>query len=1104
MTTSVEQTYQKKTPLEHVLLRPDTYVGSVVPQTARAWVLDRATQTIEHREITVVPALYKIFDELLVNAADNKQRDPRMSELRVTLAADHVVVHNNGRGLPVVIHGDHGCYVPELVFGHLLTSSNYNDAERKTTGGRNGFGAKLTNIFSRRFVVETEDTERRLRYRQVWSDNMRERSAPSIEPAGALGRDCTTVTFWPDLARLGLGAATTLDRDTLDLFARRVWDVAGTVPGLRVWLDGAVVPIAQFESYVRRFAPAAVYHRLDAAWEFAAVASPDGEFRQLSFVNGIHTAGGGTHVGAVADPLAKAIAATLGKRAPAGGLRPIRAQIWVFVNALVVNPAFDSQAKHTLTSRLSAPCGDLPPAWVKRVLHAGGVADAVLRWVKTREDKDLGRTDGRKRKRVAGVPKLVDAHNAGGAGSRHCTLILTEGDSAKALAVSGLSVVGRASYGVFPLKGKFINVRDASAAQVAANTEVIALKQIIGLKHGVEYESTRYLRYGRVLLMADQDHDGSHIKGLVINFFSTFWPSLLRLPGFLCFFVTPIVKCRRGALTETFYTLPEYQQWAARRLAGWSVKYYKGLGTSTTAEAAEYFKAMDRHVVKYVHAGPDDDASLDLAFNKKRANARKAWIAAHQPGTFLPQAAQVSFHDFVHKELVLFSIAANVRAIPSMVDGLKPGQRKVLHCCLRRKITSDIKVVQLAGLVSEQTAYHHGEVSLQDTIVGLAQRYVGSNNLNLLEPSGQFGTRNEGGQDAASARYIFTRLNPAARLVFPAADDALLAYLDDDGKRVEPAYFAPVIPMVLVNGAAGIGSGWSTAIPCYRPLDLVAAVRARLDGAPGPPLHPWYRGFAGSLVVQASGYVVCGALRVLEADPRLVIDELPIHTWTTPYRAVLDGLVESGVIGGVTENHGDDTVSFALEASAAQLAAVRAAGLFATLRLSTPLSTANMVLFDDRGALVRYASADAIVDAWFAVRMAMYIARRTWLLDQLGVEVARLENRARFVTEVVARTLDLCNKPRAALDAELVGRGYADVEDLLRLPLSTLTTERVAALCAERDAVQSERERVAATSPTDAWRADLIALETWLEADERTTPTAQRRVLPKVVTHTVE
>jgi DNA topoisomerase-2 len=418
---------------------------------------------------------------------------------------------------------------------------------------------------------------------------------------------------------------------------------------------------------------------------------------------------------------------------------------------------------------------------------------------------------------------LTDANKAGTKQSHECVLILTEGLSASGLARAGIAAIkGHDRYGVFPLRGKVLNVRDASTDQISKNVEIAHLKQILGLQHKKVYENVKDLRYGHIMIMTDQDHDGSHIKGLLINFFDAQFPSLLKIPNFLIEFITPIVKIYKGDLKrptkeKSFFTMPEYDQWKEQNTeSGWKHKYYKGLGTSGDEDAKVYFADLDRHM-KYFHTMCLDGKKLiELAFSKSKADERKEWLRSYQPGTFLDHTIdKISYPDFVNKELILFSVADCARSIPSVVDGLKPGQRKILFGAFKRNLKNEIKVVQLAGYVSEHTGYQHGEESLKSTITAMGQVFTGANNVNLLDPSGNFGSRLQGGKDAANARYIYTSLSAFARKVIPASDDRLLTYNFDDGNRIEPHWYVPVVPMILVNGTEGIGTGMLTVWRCY-------------------------------------------------------------------------------------------------------------------------------------------------------------------------------------------------------------------------------------------------------------------------------------------------
>ncbi|RKP11770.1 histidine kinase-like ATPase, partial [Piptocephalis cylindrospora] len=443
--------YQKKTQLEHILLRPDTYIGSVESVEQAMWIYDVKTSKMEQKVISYVPGLYKIFDEILVNAADNKIRDPSMSTVKVDISAQDpptITVYNNGQGIPVEMHETEKVYIPELIFGHLLTSSNYDDAEQKVTGGRNGFGAKLCNIFSKRFTIETSDKSRGKRFKQVFTDNMSTAETPKF--LKATKEDFTQVTFEPDLSKFGL---THLSDDFVALLRKRVVDVAGCVRDVKVFLNGERIKVKNFKEYcglyleeIQKPKPSMIYERINDRWEVCFTPSTDGQFHQVSFVNSIATSRGGTHVTYIAEQIVSYLVKLGSKKVKQTTIKPhqARSQLWVFVNCLIVNPAFDSQTKDTLTLRASffgSKC-ILPDPYLTKVGKTG-VLEEMLMQVRAKQDQALKKTDGGKRSRITGISKLEDANFAGTRRSRECTLILTEGDSAKSLAIAGLGKVGR-------------------------------------------------------------------------------------------------------------------------------------------------------------------------------------------------------------------------------------------------------------------------------------------------------------------------------------------------------------------------------------------------------------------------------------------------------------------------------------------------------------------------------------------------------------------------------------------------------------------------------------------------------------------------------------
>jgi len=1200
---STKAKIERVNPREHVLLRPDMYIGSTKPDTATMWLYS-LEKGLYQDEVHIVPGLFKIYDEIIVNASDNKQHDPerqrgnQMTYIKVSFdrRSGEISVENDGVEGLLAFNKKENVYVPELAFGILLTSSNYSDDEERVTGGRNGYGAKLTNIYSTRFTVDLVEDGKR--YTQTWMSNMSERGDPKIEPLDKPGKNRIKVTFLPDYARFSLPGG--LDDAHADLICRRALDIAGCNRNVTVTVNGTVLPVKCFEDYVKLVFmasnpglvaavatgdPTAVSNAtsvvgknkkgrasanalkgagaLSAAiasalptvakpakppkrrkavsdsegessgpddeasgdsaatavtkvsttaakatalkpqdwassyiaftspsdrWDIAVAYNGSGEFTQMSFVNSISTTEGGTHVECILDALVKPIQEAVNKALgpDAKHAKPltrvhIRQNILLCIRSLVVNPSFDSQTKVKLRTPKAQIQADLKDIFdvgkfVKAITRITPLMDALKAIAFTQAAKVLTKSDGTKRLNVFDIPKLNDATMAGGRESMKCTLILTEGDSAKALAVEGVSHLqrGREYYGVFPLRGKVLNVRNETAARVAANLEISNLKKILGLKQGADYSSDatfRTLRYGKVMIMADQDTDGSHIKGLLINLFDTYWPSLARRRGFLQEFITPIVRCRRRKTeTVSFYTLPEYKQWveAQKSLSGWDIRYYKGLGSSDKLEAKEYFEAIRQNEKNFSYDGRAAER-LTLAFHKKLADARKDWITATDPiNTYLDQRpSTIAISDFVDKELVLYEIMANQRAIPSLMDGLKPGQRKIIYACFKRKLDNPIKVSQLSGYVSEHAAYHHGEQSLNGTIVNLAQSFTGANNVPLLLPLGQFGTRIGGGKDSSAARYIRTALAPITRFLFPRVDDDLVQYLEDDGQKIEPLYYVPVIPLVLANGTTGIGSGFSSTVPQFNPFDLIQAIRIRIAGkstrTERRELSLWYRGWTGTTTRDYTSdgkfvrWTMRGRFSLDDEDKDAIwITELPVGIWTEEYRQQLQGWVvgaevSSGTTTGsaakaatktkisetVTGFHGgkvvlkdvkdystNDNVRIYVQLSKAAAdallrdPAVETEGSAAYLqviqafRLEDTIRPTNMWLHNENGVLQQYKSASEIIDHFFKVRIVYYERRKKHLVSELFERWMVCSEKARFIRLIIEKELVITNVAR--------------------------------------------------------------------------------------------
>jgi DNA topoisomerase-2 len=961
--------YQKMTDREHILKKPDTYIGTIERTETTEYVMDAApaassqidggatTPTLTRRNITYIPGLYKLFDEGMVNMrdhvvrqaqaiADGKQDALPVTTLEVEIDPADGTIHmtNDGNGIDVAQHPEHKLWIPEMIFGHLRTSTNYDENKKeKIVGGKNGFGFKLVLIWSVWGRVETVDHVRGLKYIQEFRNNLSEIAPPTVTKTKV--KPYTRVSFRPDYVRFGL-PINNLTPDMLALFMKRTYDIAAvTDKTVKVKYNGSVIPVRHFQQYVDLYIGAKggegggvkrIYENPDPRWEYVVCLTTTDEFAHVSFVNGIYTPRGGKHVEYITNQIVRKLAELIKKKKKVD-VKPntIKEQLMLFLRCDIENPSFSSQTKDelgTAVANFGSTC-KVSDEFIEKLAKLG-VMDAACALTEVKDTKAAKKTDGAKTRTIRGIPKLVDANYAGSPDkSAQCTIILCEGDSAKAGIISGLSKEDRNYIGVYPMKGKLFNVHGETTKRISENREIAEIKQIIGLETGKTYtqaDVAAKLRYGKVLFMTDQDLDGAHIQGLGINLFQTEWPSLTKIPGFIGFMNTPILKARRGAQEILFYNDGEFEEWKKQFKdsvvpASWNTKYYKGLGTSTGKEFKEYFE--HKKMVSFVHTGKESDDHLDMAFNKKRADDRKEWLANYSRDAYLDTSKpEIPYEEFIDRGLIHFSIYDNERSIPNLMDGLKISLRKILYAAFKKGgLKTEIKVAQFSGYVSEHSAYHHGEASLNAAIVGMAQNFVGSNNINLLEPNGQFGGRLQGGKDSASERYIFTQLNKLTRLIFRQEDDAVLSYINDDGQLVEPVYYAPAIPMILVNGSKGIGTGFSTDVMPHNPLQIIKYLRAMLVSTPAadrPVIEPYFKGFKGTIrnigsepvtgsnsvsatfgaatnVAATSGapasasakYLIKGTYEIV-ADRKVRITELPIGTWTDDYKQFLEKLME--------------------------------------------------------------------------------------------------------------------------------------------------------------------------------------------------------------------
>jgi len=1120
--TNLAQQYQKKTDRQHILDAPDTYIGSIENIESECYIYEG--DKIINKMIAINPGLYKLFDEGVVNCRDHAVRCKQaigsgkpnilpVTNISIDISDDGVItMMNNGNGIDVEKHPEYDIWIPEMIFGHLRTSTNYDKTENKIVGGKNGFGFKLVLIWSTWGMVETVDHIRCLKYVQEFKNNLEEICSPKITKSKV--KPYTKVSFKPDYQRLGLPG---LSDDFIKFLRRRVLDIAAvTDKTVKVNYNNEQLHVANFQQYIDLYIGSKtdkprVYEEGNERWEYAVCLSPTDEFCQVSFVNGIFTNKGGKHVEYITNQIVKKLQAFITKKKKVD-VKPtsIKEQLMVFIRCDIENPAFDSQTKdcmNTAISNFGSSC-TVSDKFIEKIAKMG-VMDAACALTEVKENKAAKKTDGTKTRSIRGIPKLIDANFAGTDKSHLCTIIFCEGDSAKAGIVSGMSKEDRNFIGIYPMRGKLYNVRGEAQKKISDNKEIKEIKQILGLETGKNYtdkDVEKKLRYGKVLFMTDQDLDGSHIKGLGLNLFESEWETLSRIDGFIGFMNTPILKAKKGNHELVFYNDGEYEQWKqTNNTNSWKIKYYKGLGTSTSKEFKEYFEK--KKIVSFTHSGDDSKNAIDMVFNKKRADDRKKWLENYNRESYVDTNNEsITYEDFINKEMIHFSKYDCDRSIPNVMDGLKISLRKIIYAAFKKRLTTEIKVAQFSGYVSEQSAYHHGEQSLNSAIVGMAQNFVGSNNINLFEPCGQFGTRLQGGKDSASERYIFTHLNRLTSYIFPETDDKILKYLDDDGYPVEPIYYVPIIPMLLVNGSCGIGTGFATNIMCYNVVDIIQFIQNKIDGViENIKIRPFYQGFNGTITeINDNRYLIKGIYEVT-GNNTIKVTELPIGYWTDDFKEHLEELIagpqkekegektskkkNKGLVKDYCDMSTDILIDFTITFNANVLQELLNTtdtngcdGVEKLLKLATTQSTNNMHAFNYQEKLKKYESPEEIIEDFYGVRLDFYDKRKAYQIQILMSELVVLSNKARYIQEILNDTLDLRKKKTREIVEILENKGYdkidgdEDYKYLVKMPMDSVSEENVEKIMNETGNKEMELDKLKTKDIKTIWSEELTLL----------------------------
>ena len=1163
--TSKKQTFVKKDQVGHILFRPDMYVGSTSNRQVEDYIVIDEKFNISKKTITISPAIIRIFIEPMANILDNcarsKQDKNKVSKICIDIdeKTGLTCLWNDGNVISVELHEEEKCYNHSLIFGQLLTSSNYDDTEdREDISGRNGLGVKLTNVFSKEFTVEGLDPENKKIFKQTWRNNMKNTEEPIIKST-SLKKGFTKISYIPDFSQFGIEGYTD---DILSFYKKCIVDMS-MITKVPVFFNGEEIPIKTLLEYSKLFPTIGEkedFQKSDVEKSDNEEENSEGEdsddeipkkgnklqtlyiktadcevlltesnqFETISFANGIFTPLGGSHVDPWCEAVCRPIIEKLNKpKKPQINIGDVKRFLRIFVVATVKKPTFDSQSKLKLeTPEVVAV---LKKTEIKQLFKLSFL-DRIDEIIRMKELFVLKKSE-RKKRGYEKVEGLEPANNEGTAKSKDCSLILVEGLSAKTYACQGIQKgafgkEGRDWFGIYALRGKLLNCRNAKPLKISKNKVVTDIIKALGIQFDLDYtieENYEKLRYGRVLIITDADTDGIHICSLIQNIFHFLFPSLLkRKDSYLTSMQTLIVRVI-GKPDKLFYDESEYRDYVKNN-EGESInkKYYKGLGSSSGADVLETF---GQKMVNFI----DDEKcteSMNKAFNNKFSSFRKKWIEKYDSKTRTmkwdgnkEETLDINISNYIDNELIKFSIDDCKRSIPNIMDGLKEGHRKGIFTCFKRNLKysgKSIKVAQLAGSVAEN-GYRHGEQNLFSTLTGMANCFPGSNNIPLLFRDGQFGSRSEGGKDAASARYISTKLDYLTRLIYRKEDDSLLEHVEDDGEKVEPKFYVPIIPMILINGCiAGIGTGWSCMVPNFNPKDIIECIKLWLKNGNKafeqngdmtislfPEIKPWYRAYKGEITKEEENKFVSWGKIQEEKKNCVKVTELPIGLWISDFVKKLEIMREKKDIKSYKNYSTPNIANFIIKQNDDGMICDEK-----NLKLFKYIRTSNMVLFSDKGTLKKYDSVDEIIDTYCNVRFSYYQKRKERNIGDIKNKIKFLGNKKRFLEEVIDGKINLFEiidgkrRSRKTRDifVELENKGYdknnekekdeeekdEDEEEkkdkkgynyLLKLQIGSITTEKIDKLKNDIDSCIEELKSVEKITESEIWIKELDELE---------------------------
>lgn len=1044
----IAKRYKRLDIAEHIRSK-SMWIGSSKVVTTSQWIYTEGR--FAKKDVAFPPGLYKIFDEILVNAIDQYTITQEVKNIRVSFdrQTGRIVVSNDGRGIPVSKHpeikDDNGnlVWIPHLIFFMALTGTNFsNDASRKT-GGTNGVGSKLANLWSEEFTVETYDYTQKLYFRQTGRDRMRaiepecvlakKDIPPEIVKEFGLGRanmGFTRISFIPSYKDFNF----TLNGETADTIAgcihTRCFTASAFTPA-SVYFNGEKIPVRR----IRDMAPllmgdfvCGTMSSPQETWDIVCGISDGAE--NISVLNGISPRMGGTHITYIQDCIFNEfktkVSAILNKQKITKSYITNHLFIMVCGELAGLDQYFSSQDKESF----AIPASILKKFEIPKVFYTSlwKILEPHLNYIYLSK---LATTKGARRLTAIKVDKYNGAEKAGTAESHRCMLFVPEGDSAETCVMRGIrssdNTLSFKYCGFFNLKGvpvnsrKHVTIRYLNNKKIyrpdpllLKNERITAFEKVLNLNRSIAYTTDaemQTLRYGCIVLATDQDIDGiGQISSLVLNHFALFFPNLLA-KGFIKRLATPIIRAYPKSdkeYIEEFYSEKDYESWKVKNFGteephNYRIKYFKGLAGHEPFEVDNMFAHFDRLVCEYTYNPQEDDRIFECYFGKD-TDPRKTELRLP-----LQQDCDIMFRKLpcrkqLDSQTKAFQLDNIYRHMLHIVDGLKPGSRKVLAGALKKFVpNNEIKVFQLAGFVAEKMAYHHGDASLNSIIINLGQTYVGGGHiLPLLKGKGEFGTRDKGGKDSGQPRYISVKLNKKLTdAVFPKDDMYTLRYVYTDGVRVEPEYFVPVIPMAILNHYHTTSTGWKIDIAAREIGAVIARIRACIAGNfSRAPLPIWTPGWYGSIRTAGRKTTFRGCCEV--DRNKLTITEIP---YSSAISTVIDKIKEYAIVKAVSNRSSNTQIRIVVdlalnwEQEVAKVADKYGTSMQEKIEYYFKLVASqmdNINYVDTNNKVIECRSYNQAFDIWFEVRKAHYIMRVERLRILLRHKISYYKNIIRY------------------------------------------------------------------------------------------------------------